>query len=195
MSVKRRDNTSSVSITALFVQWSEGNREVETRLLSEIYAELRRIAARHMRRERASHTLQPTALINEAWMRLVEQPHANWQNRAHFFAVASRIVHEILVDHARRRLAGKRGGANQPITLEEPPVAAQDGLIETLALHEAIGRLREFDPRAARIIELHFFGGLSFEEMALVLDVSARTVKRDWQMARAWLRTELSKAS
>jgi RNA polymerase sigma factor (TIGR02999 family) len=146
-----------------------------------------------MRRERANHTLQPTALVNEAWLRLVEQPEVNWKNRAHFFGVASLVMRQILVDHARRRKADKRGGTQQQVTLEEPLIAAANNSVDVLALHELLERLNDFDPRASRVVEMHFFGGLSFEEMAEVLQVAVRTVKRDWRMARAWLRDELSK--
>jgi RNA polymerase sigma factor (TIGR02999 family) len=146
-----------------------------------------------MRRERANHTLQPTALINEAWLRLVEQPDVNWKSRAHFFGSASLLMHEILVDHARKRLANKRGGAQQQVTLEEPLLATENNAIDVLILQELLERLREFDPRAGRVVEMHYFGGLSFKEMAEVLHVSLRTVKNDWQMARAWLLDQLSK--
>ena len=193
VSVRGGDSAPDESVTALLVQLSEGNRDAEARLVPQVYNELRRMASRHMRRERADHTLQATALVNEAWLRLVDAPRMSWQNRAHFFAVASTHMRQILVDHARRRRAGKRGGAQQQVTLEEPLLAAQSESVDVFALHELLERLEAFDPRAGRIIELHFFGGLSFEEMALVLDVSVRTVKRDWSMARAWLHAELSK--
>jgi RNA polymerase sigma-70 factor (ECF subfamily) len=160
-----------------------------------VYAELRRAASRQMRRERANHTLQPTALVNEAWLRLMDQPNRSWENRAHFFAVASRIMRQILVDHARKRIADKRGGAQQQVPLSEPLLATDRDPVEILALDEALERFRAIDARGSRILELHFFGGLSFDETALVLDISTRTVKRDWSMARAWLHGELSKAS
>jgi RNA polymerase sigma factor (TIGR02999 family) len=188
------NNGQDESISALLAQLSHGRREVEERLIPLIYGELRRAAARQMRRERANHTLQPTALVNEAWLRLVEQPEANYRNRAHFFGVASRLMRQILVDHARKRRADRRGGTQQQVTLEEPLLAAENTSIDVLALHELLDRLQEFDPRASHVVEMHFFGGLSFEEMAEVLHVAVRTVKRDWHMARAWLRDELSKS-
>jgi RNA polymerase sigma-70 factor, ECF subfamily len=195
MSAPARDSTTGESITALLVELGQGNRSVEARLAPLVYAELRRAASRHMRRERANHTLQATALVNEAWLRLMDQPDRSWENRAHFFAVASRIMRQILVDHARKRLAEKRGGPQQQVPLNEPLLATGRDPVDILALDEALERFKAIDARGSRILELHFFGGLSFDETALVLDISARTVKRDWSMARAWLHGELSKAS
>ena len=180
------------SITALLTQLSEGNREVEARLIPQIYEELRRLAGHYMRLERVNHTLQPTALVHEAYARLVQQPQIPWQSRAHFFAVASQLMRHILVDHARARHAGKRGGVQHQVTLDEDILPTHEKSIDVLALHEALDHLAKFDPRQARIVELHFFGGLSFDEIALVLHVSERTAKRDWSMARAWLKRELS---
>ncbi|HVN02810.1 MAG TPA: ECF-type sigma factor [Bryobacteraceae bacterium] len=186
-------NGPNESISALLAQLSQRKQEVEERLLPLVYDELRRAAARQMRRERSNHTLQPTALVNEAWLRLVEQPEMNWKSRAHFFGVASLLMHEILVDHARRRRAGKRGGELQQVPLEDAVLASAGSSIDILVLHELLERLQQFDPRAARVVEMHFFGGLSFDEMAEVLHVAARTLRRDWRMARAWLRGELDK--
>jgi len=180
------------SISALLAQLTERKQEVEERLLPLVYDELRRAAARQMRRERSNHTLQPTALVNEAWLRLVEQPEMNWKSRAHFFGVASLLMHQILVDHARKRLADKRGGPRQQVPLEDPLLASAGNSIDVLVLHELLERLQQLDPRAARVVEMHFFGGLSFDEMAEVLHVTPRTLRRDWRMARAWLRDELS---
>lgn len=180
------------SITALLHQLSEGNREVEPDLIPQIYGELRRLAARYMRHERKNHTLQPTALVHEAYERLVQQPQVPWQSRAHFYATASQLMRHILVDHARTRQAAKRGGIQQQVTLDESVLSAMDQSIDMLALHEALERLERFDVRQARIIELHFFGGLTFEEIAMVMQLSERTVKRDWSMARAWLKGELT---
>jgi RNA polymerase sigma factor (TIGR02999 family) len=182
------DNT----ITALLAQLSEGNREVEARLIPQIYKELRRLAAHYMRLERVNHTLQPTALVNEAYIRLVQQPPIAWQGRVHFFAVASQLMRHILVDHARARQADKRGGVQHQVSLDEDILFTHEQSIDVLALHEALERLMNFDPRQGRIVELHFFGGLSFDEIALVLHVSERTAKRDWSMARTWLKRELS---
>jgi RNA polymerase sigma-70 factor, ECF subfamily len=181
------------SITALLTQLSEGNRDVEARLIPQIYDELRRVAGRYMRRERANHTLQPTALVNEAYVRLVQEPHFHWKSRAHFFATAAQLMRHILVDHARARHAGKRGGFQNQVTLDENLLQASSHSIDILALHEALDRLSALDPRQGRIVELHFFGGLSFEEIASVLEVSERTVKRDWAMARIWLFKEVTR--
>lgn len=185
----RSDN----SITALLERLSAGNREVEAELIPQVYGELRRLAARYMRGERKNHTLQPTALVNEAYASLVQQPQVPWQSRAHFFATASRLMRHILVDHARARRAGKRGGVQRQVTLSENLLLSQDRTIDVLVLHEALEHLRQLDPRQERIVELYFFSGLNFEEIAEVLEVSDRTVKRDWSMARAWLKGELSK--
>jgi RNA polymerase sigma-70 factor (ECF subfamily) len=180
------------SITALLQELSEGNREVEAVLIPQIYPALRQLAARYMRNERGNHTLQPTALVHEAYARLVQQPQIPWQSRAHFYATASQLMRYILVDHARSRLAAKRGGFLQHVTLDEALVPAMGQTADILALHDALDRLAAFDARQSRIVEMHFFGGLTFEEMALVLHVSERTVKRDWSMARAWLKGELT---
>jgi len=181
------------SITALLDQLSAGKRDVENQLVPQIYDELRRLARHYMRHERGNHTLQPTALVHEAYAQLVQQPQVPWQNRAHFFATASVLMRHILVDHARGRQAGKRGGAQEQVTLDEALLPAQNRSIDVLALHQAIERLAVLDQRQAKIVELHFFGGLTFEEIALVLDIAERTAKRDWSMARAWLKGELSK--
>ena len=185
---------SDNSITALLVQLSAGNREVEARLIPQVYGELRRLAAHYMRFERGNHTLQPTALVNEAYARLVEQPQVPWQSRAHFFATASQLMRHILVDHARARQAGKRGGMQRQVTLDDALLPSQERTVDVLILDEALQRLAEFDARQARIVELHFFSGLTFAEIAEVLKVAERTVKRDWSMARAWLKGELSKS-
>jgi RNA polymerase sigma-70 factor (ECF subfamily) len=184
---------SDNSITAMLGQLTAGNREIEAHLMPQIYEELRRLARNFMRRERGNHTLQPTALVHEAYARLVQQNQVPWQNRAHFFASASQLMRHILVDHARARRAGKRGGVQQQVTLNDVMLENRNQSIDVLALHEAIERLAALDARQARIVELHFFGGLTFEEIALVLEVSERTAKGDWSMARAWLRGELSK--
>jgi RNA polymerase sigma-70 factor, ECF subfamily len=170
------------SITALLAQLSEGNREIETRLIPQIYAELRRLAGHYMRLERVNHTLQPTALVNEAYLRLINQQPITWQSRAHFFAIASQVMRHILVDHARARQTDKRGGVQHQVNLDENILPAREHSIDVLALHEALEHLMKFDPRQGHIIELHFFGGLSFDEIALVLNVSERTAKREWSM-------------
>ena len=181
--------------TSLLAQFGAGKPDAEAQLTPLIYRELRRLAAGYMRRERANHTLQATALVNEAWIRLVQQPQMTWQSRAHFFGIASKLMRQILVDHARRRSAAKRGVGAKQITLNDNLAAAPGQLMDVLVLDDALQRLNAIDARAAQIVEMHFFGGLSFEEMALVLGVSARTVKRDWRMARAWLHTDLAVAT
>jgi RNA polymerase sigma-70 factor (ECF subfamily) len=185
---------SDNAITALLAELSAGNREVEARLIPQVYGELRRLAAHYMRSERGNHTLQPTALVNEAYTRLVQQPQIPWQSRVHFFATASHLMRHILVDHARARSAGKRGGLQRQITLDDALLPSSDRTIDVLILNEALENLAQFDPRQARIVELHFFGGLTFAEIALILNVTERTIKRDWSMARAWLKGELSKS-
>jgi RNA polymerase sigma factor (TIGR02999 family) len=190
----RADVSASASITSLLAEFGRGNRGVESELATLVYAELRRLASAHMRRERKNHTLQATALVHEAWARLAEGANVPWQSRAHFFAIASHHMRQILVDHARKRKTAKRGGAQQQLTLQDNLLAEKPNLVDLLVLNEALDSLKTFDPRACRIVELHFFAGLSFEEMALVLEISIRTVKRDWSMARAWLHSELSKS-
>lgn len=188
------ETTSAELTTALLSRLGGGNVEAEAEIAPIISRELRRVAQGHLRRERPNHTLQATALVNEVWLRLAGHNSISWENRAHFFSVSSRLMRQILVDYARRRNAGKRGGLQHQITLLDHLAAQQDQSAEVLALDQALDRLREFDPRASRIVEMHFFGGLSFEEMGLVLGVSARTVRRDWSAARAWLHNELSKS-
>ena len=184
----RSDN----SVTALLGRLSAGNREVEAELIPQVYGELCRLAARSMRAERSNHSLQSTAFANEAYASLVQQPQVPWQSRAHFFATASGLMRHILVDHARARRAGKRGGVQRQVTLSENILQSQDRTIDVLVLHEALEHLTQPDPRQ-RIVELYFFGGLNFEEIAEVLEVSDRTVKRDRSVAPAWLKGEFSK--
>lgn len=183
---------SDTSVTALLSQISAGDRAAEARLIPQVYDELRRVAAAYMRRERADHTLQPTALVNEAYAHLVDGPHPHWHSRAHFLATAAQIMRHILVDHARARRAGKRGGVQQQITLDEALLPSADRTVDILSIHQALERLSALDARQGRVVELHFFGGLTFEEIALVLGISERTAKREWSMSRAWLRTELA---
>lgn len=159
-----------------------------------VYDELRVLARRYMRRERGDHTLQTTALVNEAYLRLVGQQHADWQNRAHFFAVAAQVMRHLLIDHARSRRYARRGGAALRVTLDEALAAAPEESVDLLALDEALNRLHAIDERKSRIVELRYFSGLSVEEPAVVLGVSAITVKREWLKAKAWLYRELSQA-
>lgn len=181
------------SISHLLIEVSHGNREAEAALMTQVYGELRRLARKYMRAERVNHTLQATALVNEAYLRLMGDPGASWQNRAHFFATAAQLMRHILVDHARARTAGKRGGLQNQVTLDEDLVSSGDRSIDVLALHEALEKLGKLDARQARVVELRSFGGLTFAEIAYVLEASERTVKRDWEMARAWLKLQMSK--
>jgi RNA polymerase sigma factor (TIGR02999 family) len=160
-----------------------------------VYADLRRVAAGYMRREAAGHALQPTALVHEAYVRLVDQKRVKWRNRAHFFGVAAGLMRRILVDNARRRRAEKRGGGWECVTLAGDEAAPDShGEVDVLALHEALQRLAEFDPQQERIVELRYFGGLTIEETAEVLGISAATVAREWRIAKAWLRAKLSRS-
>jgi RNA polymerase sigma factor (TIGR02999 family) len=179
-------------ITSLLAQLNAHNVDAESRLMKLVFDDLRRIARHHLRSERRDHTLQPTALVNEAYLRLVDSPPENWQNRAHFFATASRLMRHILVDYARRRNASKRGGTRLQVTLREDLVQTKISSWDVLAVNEALQGLMQLDPRQARIVEMHFFGGMGFEDIAQLLGISDRTVKRDWSMARAWLKCELS---
>lgn len=180
-------------VTQLLKDWNKGDQSALDKLMPLVYAELRRLANNYLRRERVNHTLQPTALVNEAYMRLVDQRNARWQNRAQFFGVAAQLMRRILVDHARLHQAQKRGGSDQQrLSLTNVEHATDKPDIDLLALHEALNELSEVDPQQSRIVELKFFGGLSIEETAEVLGIGHATVERDWKMARAWLRTKLS---
>jgi RNA polymerase sigma factor (TIGR02999 family) len=182
-------------ITQLLIAWSDGRREALDDLMPIVYADLRRVAAGYMRRETAGHALQPTALVHEAYVRLVDQKQVKWRNRAHFFGVAAVLMRRILVDHARRRRAEKRGGDWERVTLAGDEVATDTHKeIDVLALDEALQRLAEFDPQQARIVELRYFGGLTIEETAEIVGISAATVVREWRIAKAWLRADLSRS-
>jgi len=183
----------STGVTELLIAWSDGRREALENLVPLVYADLRRLAAGYMRRESADHILQPTALVHEAYVRLIDQRQVKWRNRAHFFGVAAGMMRRILVDHARMRRADKRGGGWDRVTLAEDEVAA-GGLheVDVLALHESLERLAAFDPQQERIVELRYFGGLTIEEAAEVVGVSEATVVREWTIAKAWLRADLS---
>jgi RNA polymerase sigma factor (TIGR02999 family) len=174
-------------ITNLLGKLRAGNRDAEVELMSQVYSELRRIAGASMRRERPNHTLQPTELVNEAYLRIVGHPSKEWKDRAHFFAVASQVMRCILVDYARARTADKRGGGAVKLNIDEIQVAFDVRSEDVLDLHNALDRLAEWDPRQSRVVELRIFGGLNLEEIADVLGASTRTVKRDWRLARAWL--------
>jgi RNA polymerase sigma factor (TIGR02999 family) len=183
---------SQPDVTALLADWSRGDHSALDQLLPLVYGELRRIAARWIRREHAAQTLQPTALVHELYLRLVDQRQVDWKDRAHFFGVAAQLMRRILVDHARSRAAAKRGGTGFPrLALDEARnVAAPDG-IPVLALDEVLNRLANADATLGRIVELRVFGGLTIEETAVMLDVSPSTIKRDWRIAKAWLTREL----
>jgi RNA polymerase sigma factor (TIGR02999 family) len=175
----------------LLADWSRGDRRAFEALLPMVYAELRRIAARQLRRERDGHTLQPTALVHEAYLRLVAQHSVDWHGRAHFYGVAAQVMRRILVDHARRQAATKRGNGAQRVSIEEAAETAAVTQIPVLRLDHALGRLEKLDPGLARIVELRAFGGLTIDEAAHVLNVSPTTAKRDWRTAKAWLTNEL----
>ena len=184
---------SSTRINKLLADWGQGNEEAREALIPVVYNELRRQARRHLRGERPDHTLESAALVNEAYLRLVRQNPPQWQNRAHFFGVAAQLMRHILVDHARNRLAAKRG-AGAPLLALDPELApAQTPGIDLVALDDALGKLAALDSQQGRLIELRFFGGLSIEEAAVVLGVSPATVKREWVTSRAWLRRELKR--
>jgi RNA polymerase sigma factor (TIGR02999 family) len=182
--------TEPEDITQLLHRFQAGDEDAQSQLINAVHDELRQIAARYMRREKGDHTLQTTALVNEAYMKLVNLKIANWQDRAHFYAVAARVMRRILVDHARKHIAGKRGGGIDILPLNEGLVFTPGRTSQIVQLDEALSRLNETDERAAKVIELRFFGGLSVEECAEVMAISPRTVKREWMFARAWLRTE-----
>ena len=179
---------NSQNITRMLKDWSGGNREALDKLLPFVYTELHRQASRYLRRERNDHTLQTTALINEAYMKLIDQSEVEWQNRAHFFAIAAQTMRRILVDYARTRKREKRGGDDVKLQLDDAMnVSAKEKSIDLVALDEALNRLAEFDERQARVVELRYFSGMTEEETAEVLSVSPATVRRDWNMAKAWL--------
>ena len=190
------DETSSHEVTALLLSWSAGDRDAPARLMPLVYDELRRLARGYLRRERADHTLQPTALVNEAYLRVIDQTRVTWENRAQFFGLAARVMRNILVDHARGRAAHKRGGDGDEYTsrlsLDETKVAIEERAAELIALDEALKSLAEFDERKSRVVEMRFFGGLSVEETAAALGVSDKTVMREWRIAKMWLHRELS---
>jgi RNA polymerase sigma factor (TIGR02999 family) len=181
------------AITALLAALQEGKREAVDALTPLLHNELRRIAARHLRRERQGHTLEPTALIHEAYMRLVQQEEVTWQNRAHFLAVAAQVMRRILTDHARSRARVKRGGLAARVTLDEAKVSGQERDMNLVALDDALTALEDQDPELARIVELRFFAGMTVEEAADVLGLSPRTVHRAWATARTWLRREMQR--
>jgi RNA polymerase sigma factor (TIGR02999 family) len=182
------------SVTEMLQQWSAGRRETLDKLMPIVYEELRRQASRYLRNERAGHTLQTTALVHEAYIRLIDQQSVQWQNRAHFLGIAAEMMRRILVDHARKHHAAKRGGDAVKLTLNEGLQVSGERDLDIMAVDEALTKLTALDQRQGRIVELRFFGGLNIEETAEVLGISARTVKRDWTVAKSWIRRELRAA-
>ena len=178
-------------VTQLLIDWSGGNQAALDKLIPLVEAELHRLAHHYMNRERAGHTLQTTGLVNEAYLRLVGQKQVSWQNRAHFFGIAARLMRQILVDYARRRNYAKRGGDAVPVSLDEAVVMAQENPVEIIDLDQALNQLARLSPEQSRIVELKFFGGLTIEETAEVMKLSVDKVKRDWSMAKTWLYHEL----
>ncbi len=189
-----QQNIASANITQMLREWGDGRREALDEILPHIYGELHRQAARALRRERANHSLQTTALVHEAYLKLVDQRDVEWKNRSHFFAIAAQAMRRILVDYAKTRNRKKRGGPNEDLPLEEALLAAADAAnVDLLALDEALSRLAAFDPQQEKIVELRYFCGLSLDETAETLGISRATVARDWDVAKAWLYRELTR--
>lgn len=178
-------------VSQLVLDWANGDQSALDKLMPLVYDELRRVAHQYMRREHPGHTLQTTALVDEAYLRLVDQTHTHWKSRAQFFGIAAQLMRRILIDHARSHLYAKRGGGARKIALDEVAVLSPQRGEELIALDDALERLSAIDPRKCRVVELRYFGGLSVEETSEILDVSAITVKRDWLVAKAWLRREI----
>jgi len=187
------DTTSE--ITLMLKAWSGGDQTAREKLLSAVYDELRQIASQCLRRERPHHTLQSTALVHEAYLKLVNLSEVSWQDRAHFFAVAAQVMRHILVDYARHQGAEKRGGGLEKLSLDEAVSFTSERDLDLLALDEALAQLASFDPQQSQVVELRFFGGLSIEETAAVMGLSTATIKREWTLAKAWLHQRLSGGS
>jgi RNA polymerase sigma factor (TIGR02999 family) len=179
-------------ITQLLQEWCAGRQQALDRLLPEIYGELRTLASSYLRRERSDHTLQATALVHEAFLKLIDQRSVRWQNRAHFFGIAAQMMRRILVDHARAHTAAKRGSGEAHVSLDDALLIAPSADVDVLALDEALTRLAVIDPQQSRVVELRFFGGLTMDETAEVLGISPATVGREWTVAKAWLYSELT---
>jgi RNA polymerase sigma-70 factor (ECF subfamily) len=184
-------DTKTHQVTRMLSALSSGNQDVVSELVPLLYTELRRLAASYLKRERRNHTLQPTALVHEAYLRLVDQKDVRWQNRSHFIALAAQLMRRILVDHARSHQAAKRGGPLPKLSLDQAIAYSQERAGELVCLDEVLSRLAEIDPQEARIVELRVFGGLTVEETAQLLEISPATVKRDWAVAKAWLAREI----
>lgn len=186
---------SETDVTTLLRRFQDGDESAQSQLIAAVYDELKIIASRYMRREGTSHTLQTTALVNEAYLRLVNVKSAQWQDRAHFFAVAAQIMRRILVDHARKHIAGKRGGGFDVLPLDEGLVFTPQRSRDMIRLDEALERLEKTDERVSKVVQLRFFGGLSIEETAEAMRLSPRTVKREWTFGKAWLKNEFAAAA
>lgn len=186
---------ASHEVTQLLLAWREGDRAALDRLIPLVHAELRRLARRYMRQERAGHTLQTTALVNEVYLRLIDTPQIQWQDRAHFFSIAAQLMRRILVDLARARNYQKRGGGARPLAFDEALVVSPEQDADVVALDEALDALARIDERKSRVVEMRFFGGLKEKEIALALQVSPETVRRDWRLAKAWLLRWLSEGA
>ena len=186
---------STGEVTRLLQDWSDGQEQALDRLIPHIDRELRKLAGSYLRKERPDHTLQPTALVNEAFLKLIDQRAVKWQNRAHFFGIAAQAMRRILVDHARAHAAGKRGDGVRKLPLDEAMMIAGTVDIDLLTLDEALTRLAAIDPQQSRVVELRFFGGLTMDETAEVMRISPATVGREWRMAKAWLFAEISRTA
>ena len=186
--------SSENEITQQLIAWSKGDKSALERLIPAVYQELRRMADYYLRGEQSGHSLQPTALVHEAYLRLIDQTQVEWQNRAHFFGVAAQMMRRILIDHAKAKHRVKRGGTAPRVSLDESVNFSQERAAELLALDDALQVLGQLDERKSRIVELRYFGGLTVEETAQVLGVSDKTVMRDWKLAKAWLYDEINRA-
>jgi len=187
-------DVSSENLTQLLTDWSNGDAQALEKLIPLVYRDLHRLAERYLRSESPSHTLQSTALVHEAYLRLIDQRNTRWQNRAHFFGISAQLIRRILVDHARARKAGKRGGDAAKIQIDESVAAPEQQNLDLVVLDDCLRALAEIDPQQARVVELRYFAGLTVEETAEVMRVSPTTVKREWRLARAWLHREIAKS-
>jgi RNA polymerase sigma-70 factor, ECF subfamily len=185
--------SSSKEVTQLLFDWGNGDQAALDKLVPIVYEELRRMAGRYMRRQNPDHTLQTSALVNEAYLRLIDQKNVQWQNRAHFFGIAAQLMRRVLIDHVRSHHYAKRGGDAVKVSLDEAAIMDQSRSPDLIALDDALNSLAAIDPQQSRIVELRFFGGLTIEETAEVLGISHATVERDWSVARAWLRREMER--
>jgi RNA polymerase sigma factor (TIGR02999 family) len=194
-SSEQDEKSSSENITQLLARWNEGDKDALEQLTAIVYDELHRLAANYLQKERRQHTLQPTALVNELYLKIFDQERMNWRNRAQFFGVAACLMRRILVDHARAQRSSKRNGSRICVSLRNIGDFGSQPDVDIMALHEALNRLQQIDPTQARIVELRFFGGLTIEETAAVMGISHATVEREWRMAKAFLKRELTRTS